>query len=140
MYKSLYERQVESILGALGVAPPEKLTISQGEWVRMTCSFRYRGKAINVNLRCSIGTRVAGIFYESVYETKAISLPQSSDFLPYTAYADINTAGCSPSADYDIEAKISEYTSATLKKYDNVIDVIGAPEFKDFNITDYSKV
>jgi len=138
--QSLYERQVGAILGALGVAPPGKLTITQGEAVRMTVSFNYRGKAINVTLRCSIGTRIAGIFYESVYGTKSITLPSTSDWITRTEYADINTQGCSPSANYDIEAKISEYTSATLVKFDNVIDVIGAPEFESFRITDYSKV
>jgi len=138
--QSLYERQVQAILGGLGVAPPGKLTIMQGDIVRMTVAFNYRGKALaTATLRCSIGTRIVGVFNESVYATKSIVLPQSSDFVPYTAFADI-VCSVSPSVGYDIEAKISEYTSATLVKIDNVINVIGAPEFTNFAITDYSVV
>jgi len=127
-------------LWELGVAPPGKLSIMQGETVRMTVAFSYRGKAITCTLRCSIGTRIAGVFNESVYATKATSIPPSVDFLTYTAFADISTAPLSPGTDYDIEAKISEYAGQTLVKIDNVIDVIGAPEFQNFRITDYSKV
>lgn len=138
--QSLYERQVEAIVGALGVAPPGKLTVMRGDIVRMTVAFSYRGSAQNVTLRCSIGKRTVGIFDEIAYATKAISLPQSSNFVPYTAFADISTSPIAPGTDYDIEAKISEYTGQTLVKIDNVIDVLGAPEFQDFRITDYSKV
>jgi len=137
---SLYERQVEAILGGLGVAPPGKLTVMKGDTVRMTVAFNYRGSAINVMLRCSIGKRTVGIFDEIAYATKAISLPASAGFLSYTAFADISTTPISSEANLDIEAKITEYASATLVKIDNVIDVLGAPEFQNFAITDYSKV
>ena len=137
--QSLYDRQVEAILGGLGVAPPGKLTVMRGDIVRMTVAFNYRGSAINVTLRCAIGHRILGVFDEIAYGTKSISLPQSADFVPYTAFADISTSGIASGTDYDIEAKISEYTSATLVKIDNVIDVLGTPEFQDFRITDYSK-
>jgi hypothetical protein len=127
-------------IGEIGVPAGQVLTVVQGQTVRMTVSFKYRGKAVNVTLRCSIGTRVAGIFYESVYGTKTISLPTASDWITRTEYADISTAGCSPSAGYDVEAKISEYASATLVKIDNIIDVIGAPEFQNFAIDSYDVV
>jgi len=138
--QSLYQRQVEGILGALGVAPPGKLTVMKGETVRMTVAFNYRGTGISVTLRCSIGKRTLGVFDEHAYKTKTITLPQSAGFLPYEAFADIPTTAISPESNYDIEAKITEYASATLVKIDNVIDVLGAPEFQDFRITDYSKV
>lgn len=127
-------------LEGIGVPAGQVLTVIQGQTVRMNVTFNYRGKSIPCTLRCSIGTRVAGIFYESVYGTKAITLPQSADFVTYTAFADIDTSGCSPSVGYDIEAKISEYTAATLVKIDNVIDVIGAPEFQAFAIDSYEVV
>ena len=136
----LYQRQVEIILGGLGVAPPGKLTVLRGDIVRMTVAFKYRGSAINVTLRCSIGKRTLGVFDEHAYATKAITLPQSAGFVAYTSFADIPTTAISPESNYDIEAKITEYASATLIKIDNVIDVLGAPEFQDFRITDYSKV
>ena len=136
-------QEAERILMEAGiqvdVPAGQKLTITQGDVVRVNVAFEYRGPAQSVTLRCSIGTRIAGIFNESVYGTKSIALPQSS-YLSFTNYVDIPTSGCSPSADYDMEAKISEYTSATLFKLDNVIDVIGAVEFRNFAITGYDRV
>ncbi len=124
----------------LGVPAGQVLTIIQGQTVRMSVSFRYRGPAKSVSLRCSIGTRVAGIFYESVYASKTISHPLSADWITRNEYADIPTSGLSTSLGYDIEAKISEYAAATLVKIDNVIDVIGAPEFQNFAIVSYEVV
>lgn len=140
MYQRTVARLLNGVnLNGLGVAPPGILEIIKGDTVRMSVSFQYRGPAQVVTLRCSIGTRIAGIFNESCYGLKSISLSKSYDFQNYTAYADILTT-MNPSEGYDIEAKISEYTSATLVKYDNVINVIGAAEFQNFAITDYSKV
>lgn len=124
----------------LGVAPPGKLTVSQGATVRMSVGFNYRGAAISCTLRCSIGKRTAGVFDEIAYKTKTVSLPLSINFVSYIAFADIVTTPITPGTDYDIEAKISEYAGQTLVKIDNVIDVIGAPEFQNFAITDYSVV
>jgi hypothetical protein len=112
----------------------------QGDTVRMTVAFNYRGSAMTVTLRCSIGKRTLGVFDEIAYKTKSISLSKSADFVSYTAFADIATTPISPGTNYDIEAKISEYTSQTIVKIDDVIDVLGAPEFQNFQITDYSKV
>lgn len=135
-------QQLEGILQGidLGVPAGQKLTVMQGQTVRMTVAFNYRGTAINCTLRCSIGKRTLTVFDEIAFATKAISIPQSIDFLAYTAFADISTSPIAPEANLDIEAKISEYTAQTLVKIDNVIDVIGAPEFQGFAITDYSVV
>jgi len=121
----------------IAVAPGTKLTVWRGDIVRMHVGFNYRGPAITPTLRCSIGQRVLGIFDEIAYNHGAIPLGQSFDFVPYTAYIDIDTSTISPGADYDIEAKIEEYPGETLVGIDNVIDVIGAPEFANFDITSY---
>lgn len=131
---------MEQISQMLGVAPPGKLTIMKGDTVRMTVAFNYRGTAISCTLRCAIGKRTLTVFDEIAFATKAMSLPTSVDFVPFTAFVDIPTTAISPEANLDIEAKISEYTAQTLVKIDNVIDVIGAPEFQNFQITDYSKL
>jgi len=137
-------QEAERILRKAGlltdVLAGQLLQIRQGDVVRMSVSFQYRGPATTVTLRCSIGTRIAGIFNESVYGLKTIALPNAYDWVTRTEYADINTAGCSPSLGYDVEAKISEYTSATLVKIDNVIDILGAAEFRNFAITEYVKL
>ena len=141
--RNLYADTVEGIIKeveGLGVAPSGKLQVMRGDTVRMSVAFQYRGSAITVTLRGSIGKRTLGVFDEIAYTTKSITLSQSADFVSYTAYVDISTSAISPATNYDIEAKISEYASQTLVKIDDVIDVLGAPEFQNFQITDYSKV
>jgi len=129
---------VERLLQGINIAvsPGTKLTVWRGDIVRMHISFNYRGSAITPTLRCSIGQRVLGVFDEIAYNHGAIPLGQSFDFVPYTAYIDIDTSAISPGANYDIEAKIEEYPE-TLVGIDNVIDVIGDPEFANFDITSY---
>ncbi len=131
---------VEQLLQSLGIAvsPGGKLTVWRGDTVRMSVGFSYRGPAMTGTLRCSIGKRII-YFDEIAYGRATISLVQSFDFVPYTAFADIDTSPISPGANYDIEAKIEEYPE-TLVGIDNVIDVLGAAEFQNFTITGYEKV
>jgi len=124
----------------IGVAPPGKLTVMRGGIVRMTVAFNYRGTAISCTLYCSIGNRILGVFDEIAVGTKVLSLPQSIDFVSYTAFADIDTSPIGTGTNYDIYCKIKEYPGAGMPSYDNGIDVIGAPEFANFAITDYSVV
>ena len=136
---------VEELLSRAGiagvaVAPGQKLTVFRGDKVRMHCGWNYRGPAISVTLYCAIGKRMLGVFDEIAVGQKTVSLAQSTDFLAYTNYADIDTSPIAPGVDYDIEAKIAEYMSQTLVKIDNVIDVTGAAEFQGFAITGYEKV
>lgn len=141
--RNLYAETMEGIIReveGIGVAPGGKLSIMKGDTVRMSVGFNYRGSAITCTLRCSIGKRTLGVFDEIAYATKSLSLAKSEDFVAYTAFADISSSPISPGTNYDIEAKINEYTSQTLVKIDDVIDVLGAPEFQNFKITDYSKV
>ena len=137
--QSLYERQMEAILGGLGVAPPGKLTVMRGETVRMTVAFNYRGSAISVTLYGSIGQIRLGVFDEIAVGQKTISLPSATTWISRTEYVDIVTTPISPGTNYDIYAKIKEYPGQALVEIADVIDVIGAPEFQDFRITDYSK-
>ena len=139
--------QAERILQGIdvGVAPPGKLTLMQGQKVRMTVGFNYRGTALTCTLRCSIGSRILLVFNEHVWNEQAVSIPQSVDFVAYTAFADIlcgatdvGKGKIDPGSNYDIEAKIKEYSGQTLVKIDNVIDIIGTPEFTGFAIIDYS--
>jgi hypothetical protein len=112
----------------------------RGDKVRVLVSFSYRGQALSVaTLRCAIGNWGV-LFDEIAYATKNIGpIPASSSFVAYTAYADVDTTPIAAGVDYDLECKIQEYTSQTLARQANCIDVLGAPEFQDFKITDYSK-
>jgi len=136
--------QAEAIFRGMAIEVPagQKLQIMRGDTVRMHVGFDYRGPAITgLTLRCSIGQRKAVIgFDEIAYGRATISLDQSFDFVPYTAFADIDTSPISPDTNYDIEAKIEEYMPETLVGIDNVIDVLGVAEFANFEITSYEKV
>jgi len=133
---------VTQFLQTLGiaVAPGQKLEIMRGDTVRMHVGFDYRGPALTgLTLRCSIGQRIIGIFDEIAYGHARIDVNKSMDFVPYTAYADIDTSPISPKTNYDIEAKIEEFMRDTLVGIDNVIDVLGVAEFANFAITSYEK-
>ncbi len=134
--------QAEGIVQGMAIEVPagQKLTVWRGDTVRMRIGLDYRGPAITVTLRCSIGQRIIGIFDEIAYGRATVSLSQSFDFVHHTAFADIDTSPISPGANYDIEAKIEEYMPETLVGIDNVIDVLGVPEFDNFTITSYEKV
>lgn len=139
--QSLYQRQIEAIMGGLGVAPSGKLTIMKGDTVRVTVGFSYRGSALSFSLRAAIGNK--GVTFDEIaYATKSLSIPASADFLPYTAYVDISTSAIAPQANLDLYAKLTGLPGADLftPYYMDVIDVLGAPEFQNFVITDYSKV
>jgi len=135
--------EAEQILRGMdiGVAPPGKLSLMQGQTVRVTVGFSYRGTALSFSLRGAIGNK--GVTFDEIaYATKAISIPASAGFLPYTSYVDISTAAITPQANLDMYAKLTGLPGADLftPYYMDVLDVLGAPEFKDFTITDYSKV
>ena len=133
MVKNLLQRR------GIAVSPGQKLEVWRGDTVRMHVGFSYRGPAISVTLRCSIGQRGVGIFDEIANGRANLTLDQSLNYVPYTASADIDTSPIAPDTNYDIEAKIEEYPE-TLVSIDNVIDVLGAAEFQNFTITGYEKI
>ncbi|MBA7681438.1 hypothetical protein ES703_89776 [subsurface metagenome] len=140
---NLRSSTIKGVIGEVGVAaaPGEKLTIMQGDIVRINVAFDYRGLAVDGTLYCAIGkVWPLGIFDEIAVGSKAIHLNESFDFVPYTAYVDIDSSPCSPQANYDISAKISEYIDQAYVEILNVIDVVGAPEFRDFEIISYDKL
>lgn len=141
--QSLYERQVEAIVGALGVAPSGKLTVMVGDTVRVTLSVRYRGIAISGKIHIAFGQKDT-LFNEDGNKRleNAISFGPDNDWKTYTITRDIYIGG-NTGTNYDLYAKLMSLPGVTdifTPTYLNVLDVIGAPEFQDFKITDYSKV
>jgi len=138
----MYQHQtLEQLLGETGIAPPGKLTVMRGDRVRVTIGFNYRGTALSFSLRVAIGNK-GYTFDEIAFATKALSVPASDGFLAYTAFVDISTAAIAPQDNLDMYAKLTGIPGADLLTpyYLDVIDVLGAPEFSGFAITDYSKV
>jgi len=123
------------------VSPGQKLTIVQGDVVRVNLSFQYRGPAQSVTPYASIGKITFGIFDEIASARGSNkSLSQSDSFISYTAYVDIPSSNCKPEANYDLMAKLEQYPGDTEVRLTDVIDVIGAMEFRSFQITGYDVV
>ena len=131
--------QADFILQGMNIGVPagQKLTIMRGDIIRATVGFSYRGSGISCTLYSSIGQIAFGIFDQIAEASKALTLPASIDFVAYEAWVNIDTTPISPKFNYDIYAKISEYTGQAYSEILDVIDVIGAPEFKDFSIKSY---
>jgi len=137
-------KEAERILREAGIQTDvpagQKLTITQGDVVRVNIAFGYRGPAQSVTPYASIGKKALGIFDEIAYASgPKINLSQSTTFLSYTGYVDINSSNCKPEANHDVYAKLLEYTAQLMEILD-VIDVVGAVEFQNFAITGYDKV
>lgn len=142
--QSLYQRQVNAILGGLDVAPPGKLTVMVGNIVRVTLSVGYRGSAISgAKIHIAFGQKDT-LFNEDGNKQGDIlnvSFGPDSDWKSYTFTKDILIGGSS-GTNYDLYAKIMSVPGGDVftPTYLNVLDVLGAPEFQNFAITDYSKV
>jgi len=140
--QSLYERQVEAIVGALGVAPPGKLTALVGDTVRVTLTVKYRGQAISGKIHVTFGQKDTLFNEDGNKQTDIpVSFGPDMDWKTYTFTADVYIGG-NTGTNYDLYAKIMSVPGADIftSTYMNVLDVLGAPEFQDFRITDYSKV
>lgn len=137
----MYPKSIESLMGEVSVAPPGKLTVIVGDKVRVKATLSYRGSALTDYFYGAIGNRGALGFDEILNAQVAISFPQCLNWTAFELTVDIPiTSAISPGTNYDLYVKIKGHTEAGLPEVDNCIDVVGAPEFQNFTITDYSKV
>lgn len=135
---------IESLLQGIGVAalPGEKLTVMLGDIVRVHLAVEYRGPAIDGEIHVSYGSQNAWFNEDGNKQSDTpVHFDQSMDFLPYEIACDVPIGG-SPGTDYDLYAKIMgvpgpDIFSQTLL---NVLDVLGAAEFQNFEITSYEKL
>lgn len=133
---------IESLLQGIAVPAGEKLTVMVGDTVRVHLAVDYRGPDIDGEIHVSYGSQNAW-FNEDGHKQNDIPVrfDQSMDFLSYEFACDVYIGG-SPGENYDLYAKIMgvpgpDIFSPTLF---NVLDVLGAAEFADFEITSYEKV
>lgn len=135
---------IESLLQGIGVAalPGEKLTVMVGDTVRVHLGVDYRGPAIDGAIWVSYG-RQNWMFNEdgNKQSRTPVHFDQSMDWQPYAIACDVPIGG-TLGTDYDLYAKIMEVPgpdifSPTLL---NVLDVLGAAEFQNFEITGYEKI
>ncbi len=133
---------IESLLQGIAVPAGQKLTVMVGDTVRVHLGVDYRGPAISGEIHVSYGSQNAWFNEDGNKQNDIpVSFDQSMDWEPYEITCDIYIGG-SPGENYDLYAKIMgvpgpDIFSSTLL---NVLDVLGAAEFQNFEITSYDKV
>lgn len=133
---------IEQVVREVGVAalPGEKLTVLVGDTVRVRLKVDYRGPAIDGAVWTAIG-RQNTWFNEDFTSRTPVHFDGSIDFVSYDIIADV-PIGDRPGINYDMYAKIMGVPGPDIftPTYLNIIDVIGAAEFRNFEITSYEKV
>lgn len=120
------------------------IEVRNGDTVRITVSYSYRGPAKTLTLYGAIGHKMIW-FDEKVNGSRQVSLPDSPNWITRTDYVDvvINTAQIPAGTGYDMYAKFMEGGSDLVispELYD-VINVLAMnAEFQNFQITNWTKV
>ena len=133
---------IESLLQGIAVNAGQKLTVMVGDTVRVHMAVDYRGPAINGEIHVSYGSQNAW-FNEDGNKQKdvPVNFDQSMDWEPYEIACDVYIGG-NPGENYDLYAKIMGVPGPDILSpvLQNVLDVLGAAEFQNFEITGYEKV
>lgn len=137
-------RQIEEMLASgIGVAPPQRLTVAVGETVKVTLKVKYRGPMRDGQIHVTFGSQ-NGTFNEDGNKQKDIPahFDSHAEDREYTFTADVAIKGSG--GIFDLYAKIMGISGATdvfTPIYLDVleVEVVGAPMFSNFRITDYSK-
>ena len=135
---------IESLLQGIGVAalPGEKLTVMVGDTVRVHLAVDYRGPALDGLIHVTYGSQDTWFNEDGNKQGDfPVHFGQSMDWVPYEVACDVPIGG-NPGINYDLYAKIMgvpgpDIFSPTLL---NVLDVLGAAEFRNFAIVSYDKV
>ncbi|MBA7654705.1 hypothetical protein ES703_62588 [subsurface metagenome] len=133
---------VESLLQGIAVPAGQKLTVMVGDTVRVHLGVDYRGPAINGEIHVSYGIQNAWFNEDGNKQNDIpVSFDQSMDWVPYEIACDVYIGG-SPGENYDLYAKIMGVPGPDILSPSllNVLDVLGAAEFRDFSIVSYEKV
>lgn len=133
---------MQNTVREVAVAPPGKLTVMLGDTVRVTLQFDYRGEAIQGQIHVAFGKK--GLTFDEdsgKWKDVPISLGPDSDWQTYTVTADVYMGG-SPGTDLDLYAKIMSVPGPDIYTpfYIDILDVLGAPEFQNFAVTNYDIV
>jgi hypothetical protein len=129
---------------ALFYAMGSVIEVKNGDTVRITVGYSYRGPAKTLTLYGAIGV-MAVWFDEKVKNSKQISLPNSTSWVTRSDYVDvvIDTTKISPGSGYDIYAKMMEGSTDLVMSptvYDGITVLAEAAEFQNFQISSWAKV
>jgi len=135
-----FERLVQGI--AVAVPAGQKLEVMVGDTVRVYMGVDYRGPAIDGEIHVTYGYQNAWFNEDGAkQEDIPVHFDTSMDWQPYEITCDVYIGG-NPGYNFDLYAKIMgvpgpDIFSPTLM---NVLDVLGAAEFRNFEIVSYDKV
>jgi len=120
------------------------IEVRNGDTVRITVGYSYRGPAKTLTLYGAIGVQAVW-FDEKVKNSRQISLPDSPNWTTRSDYVDvvIDTTKISPGSGYDIYAKLMEGSTDLVISptvYDGITVLSEAAEFQNFQITGWAKV
>jgi hypothetical protein len=120
------------------------IEVRNGETVRITVGYSYRGPAKTLTLYGAIGIQAVW-FDEKVKNSRQISLPDSLNWTTRSDYVDvvIDTTKISPGSGYDIYAKLMEGSTDLVISptvYDGITVLSETAEFQNFQITGWAKV
>ncbi|GAI94736.1 unnamed protein product, partial [marine sediment metagenome] len=128
----------------IAVEAPGKLTVMVGDTVRVTLDVDYRGPAIDGDASIHISWGHQNLWFNEDGNKQGdfpVSFPASMDWVSYIFECDVLIGG-DYGPDYDMYAKIEGVPSPDIftPTLLAVLDVLGAAEFRDFAITEYSKL
>ncbi len=140
----LHIDSIESLLQGIGVEAlaGEKLTVMVGDTVRVRLGVDYRGPALDGSIHITWGHQNLWFNEDgNKQDDFPVHFNQSFDWVPYSFACDVLIGG-DYGAGYDMYAKIEgvpgpDIFAPTLL---NVLDVLGAAEFRNFEIVSYDKV
>ena len=119
------------------------IEVKNGDTVRITVGYSYRGPAKTVTLYGAIGV-MAVWFDEKVKNSKQLSLPNSTSWVTRSDYVDvvIDTTKIAPGSGYDIYTKMVEGSTDIVISptiHDAITVLAETAEFQNFQITSWAK-
>jgi hypothetical protein len=119
------------------------IEVKNGDTVRITVGYSYRGPAKTLTLYGAIGVQSVW-FDEKVVGSRQISLPVSSSWVTRSDYVDvvIDTTKISAGTGYDMYAKMKDGSTDLVISpvvYDGVTVLADVAEFQNFQISSWAK-
>lgn len=143
--------QAELILRGIAVLAGQKLYgVLPGDTVRVSASIDYRGPALDDDFYAAIGSRVVG--FDELWDSGPVPIhfATSVDWITYELTADILITEVAKfpwtPGWFDLYVKLLAHSefwhvpNAGQPELSNVIEVLLAAEFQNFEITEYVKV
>jgi hypothetical protein len=119
------------------------IEVKNGDTVRITVGYSYRGPAKTLTLYGAIGVQSVW-FDEKVVGSRQISLPASTSWVTRSDYVDvvIDTSKIAAGTGYDMYAKMKDGSTDLVISpvvYDGVTVLADVAEFQNFQISSWAK-